>query len=121
MFDFHEPYTTVSLARATMAASSSSDRSAALHGGPTSSTSIRFGMTLATSTTVTAALTFLWRGLPRQSEMLCSLARMNLISTQHAVSSTCLHDLSLHRRLAAAKIETDCKKWRRGGATTKTC
>ena len=44
----NEPYTTVSLAPAMMAASSSSDRSAALRGGPTSSTSIRFGMTLAT-------------------------------------------------------------------------
>jgi len=35
---------------------------------------------------------------------------MNLVSTQQAVSSTCLHDPSLHRRLVAAKIEADCSK-----------
>ena len=45
---FNEPYTTVRLALAAIAASSSSERSAALRTGPTSSTSMRFGMTLAT-------------------------------------------------------------------------
>ena len=37
---------------------------------------------------------FCGAGLPRQSEMLRSLARMNLVSTQHAVASDVLQRLA---------------------------